>query len=1234
MEDKSKEDVRINAANSSDIVVDETKTTTEQSQDKEQPAILPTKAPEYVVGIGASAGGLEALEELFRAMPLQTGMAFIIIQHLSPDYKSLMNELLARKTDIPIHIAEDQMPVEKDNIYLLPPKKEMIVSNGKLLLTEREHSDTINMPINTFFRSLAETYQDKSIAIILSGSGSDGSKGIKLIHDSGGFVITQNLDCCKFDSMPRNANKTKCVDLSLPTDEIPDALIKYSKRTIKATQQIALGSLEANEGRFTDIIVLLNNRFDLDFSEYKPSTIVRRLERRLAMIQAETLKDYTNILLSDEEELEALYFDLLIGVTQFFRDPEAFQSLGQKIPDLLKTLQSESNEETRIWVPGCATGQEAYSLAMLIHDIFRQENILQSFKIFATDIHRNSIASAAQGIYTKSEIIGLHSPYKERYLKKLPSGDYQVIPEVRKTIVFAQHNLLKDPPFTKMHMVSCRNLMIYFNQAAQQRVFSLFTFALKNKGLLFLGSSESLGRHACDYQCIDSTHKIFQKNRESHQRPEFQLSSLESRQYRFTSAKRHSPPLSIKSKQAQEVLLQRYVPPSLLIDHNGDILHVFGNVGEMLKLDIGAANLNLRSMVSGPAKAVFTQMLNQVNKSYKPIRTRFVEGFIKYDRVDVEIRPLSDSSKDMDYFIVTLKQSNTVLDQQPEEETEEVNPNSTLAVRMRDLEEELLYTKESLQTTVEELETSNEELQASNEELMASNEELQSTNEELQSVNEELFTVNAEHQTKELERAEIEADEKSIVQVSGIGIIFLDENLHIRKFSDSAANLFNFKPSDYGRPFGAISGEGVQSILANINQVLTQGGIIEKEFIPEHGVIYQMRIHRLENLDENSHQQRGIILTFLNISKLYATQRSLARSESRFQAVLDALTDGYFEWDTVHSKLFLSHHCRQKLGYSNEEILTWQRLLEDDTNNVLSTLNKAYEQQSTLEILLPLRKYDRSLYWMLCKCHFSTQHQTDRDYGRLAGQLIDMQQYKRLEANMQHQVHELSRSNELLEQFAHIVSHDLKAPLRHSMHNLHFLNTAIEESNIPSIKTEAQSLNNNLHALQNLIDDVIRFSRFNSEKKKVATVDLNIVVDQAINLLAPSMSNKNFELHCDQLPSIAGDKNMLIHLFQNLLGNALKYNDKEKPKITIKHRLEDKYCFIQVQDNGIGFDPSLSENIFKPFKRLVTKSQYEGSGIGLSICKTVVEQHSGKISVDSTPGEGTIFTIQLPIDNQ
>ncbi|MCX4025745.1 PAS domain-containing protein [Endozoicomonas sp. SM1973] len=1191
--------------------------------------------PEYVVGIGASAGGLEALEELFQAMPLKTGMAFVIIQHLSPDYKSLMDELLARKTCIPIQIAENQMAVEADNIYLLPPKKEMIISNGKLLLTEREHSETVNMPINTFFRSLAESYQDKSIAIILSGSGSDGSKGIKLIHDSGGFVITQNLNCCKFDSMPLNANNTNCVDLSLAPNDIPDALIKYSQRTIKATQQIALGSLEANEGRFTDVIVLLNNRFDLDFSEYKPSTIVRRLERRLAMLQAETLKDYTNILLSNEEELEALYFDLLIGVTQFFRDPEAFQNLAKKIPDLLETLKAESNEEVRIWVPGCATGQEAYSLAMLMYDIFHQKNQVRSFKIFATDIHRNSIAIAAQASYTTSEVTGLSSYYKNRYLKKLPNGDYQVIPAIRKRIVFAQHNLLKDPPFTKMHMISCRNLMIYFNQVAQQRIFSLFTFALKNKGLLFLGSSESLGRHASDYQCIDSTYKIFQKNRDTQEHPDFNLGVLDSGQYKLKESKREHHPISIKSKQAQEVLLQQYVPPSILIDCNGNILHVFGNVGEMLKLDVGSASLNLRSMVSGPAKAVCIQMLNQANKTYKPICTRFVEGFAKYDKVDIEIRPLSNSSKDLDYFIVTLKQSNTVLAQQATAgtEAEEVNSNSSIAIRMRELEEELQYTKESLQTTVEELEASNEELQASNEELMASNEELQSTNEELQSVNEELFTVNAEHQVKELERAEIEADEQSIIQVSGIGILFLDEYLHIRKFSESAAKLFSLNNADYGRPLGAISGEIVQSLLTDISQVLNQGGVIEKEFSPEEGVVYQIRIHRLEQLDKTN-QQRGVILTFLNISKLYSTQRNLARSESRFQAVLDALTDGYFEWDTVQDKLFLSHYCRQKLGYSNEDTITWYNLLREDTNDVLNTLTEAYEQQKALEILLPLRKQDNNIHWMLCKCRFLAKQQTNQDYGRLAGQFIDMQQYKQLEVSMQHQLHELSRSNELLEQFAHIVSHDLKAPLRHSMHNLHYLNTAIAENDQPLIKKEVNSLSYNLHALQNLIDDVIRFSRFNSEKKKVATVDLNIVVDQAINILAPKITNKNFDLQCEQLPSITGDKSMLSHLFQNLLGNALKYNDKEKPEIIIKYRLEGKYCFIQVQDNGIGFDPNLSENIFKPFKRLVTKSQYEGSGIGLSICKTVVEQHDGKISVDSTPGKGTTFTIQLPLNSQ
>lgn len=1191
--------------------------------------------PEYVVGIGASAGGLEALQNLFACMPLETGMAFVVVQHLSPDYKSLMDELLSRKTLLPVSVAKNQVALMANNIYLLPPKKEMIVSNGKLLLTERDDGGAFTLPINTFLGSLAESYQEKSIAIILSGTGSDGSLGAPTVHDSGGFVIAQSPETCKFDGMPTSVINTSKVDLILPPGDIPEALVRYSKRTNKVTQQIALGSIDAEEGQFTDILMLLNNRFDLDFSQYKPSTIARRLERRLLLQKASNLKEYTKILLRDEDELETLYFDLLIGVTQFFRDLNAFERLRQEIKKLLSI--TNPSEEFRAWSLACATGQEAYTMAIMLYDTIETEQLEHNFKVFATDIHKHSIDIAAQGIYTLIELKGLSDYYREKYFKETAvSGRFQVIPGIRKKIVFAQHNILKDPPFTKTHLISCRNLLIYFNQSAQQRVLSLMTFSLKQKGLLFLGPSESIGRHGEEFKVIDQAHKIFRKTQETLRSPDFNLTGVRViKNLHFPTEVVAGRASSLKSNKALDVLLQRFVPPSLLLDSAGLVLHVFGEAGEFLMQDSGSPSLNLRSMVTGQAKAVITQMLSRVSKTHKPLLTRAVKGFARHDSVNVELRPLSDSPSDIEYMLVIFQ---LPVEKKILEPTDNDNAGLSLEVlnrgdgtsqHMAELEEQLKFTQESLQSTVEELETSNEELQASNEELMASNEELQSTNEELQSVNEELFTVNSEFQAKERERAEIAA----IIESSGVGILFLDECLTIRKLSKVAAEIFSLIDTDFGRAFSAIPSRLVQDVLSDIKQVLAHGSMMEREVSSHDGETYQMHLYRLEPLEENGNNQGGVVLTFTNISKLVSVQSNLERSEELFQNVLDTLTDGYFEWVIGEPSLFMSDDCLETLGYSNGQEVSWPVLLGEDSDTILSQFNEAKELDVGVEEILSLHCANGSIHWMLCKARFTSCTKNGKKVRRMAGQFIDFQGHKDLEHDLEVQMKDLARSNDLLEEFAHIVSHDLKAPIRHGLSHLRFLREALGKNDQKAIQDDVDALQKNLQVLQSMIDDVIRFSRVTSDKVNEKVIDLNEVVRDALGLLEVVIKNKGVHVQFDPLPIIVGDRSMLVHLFQNIFSNACKYNDKDKPEIKIDCEFKSINCIIKVHDNGIGFNVDYAKSIFKPFRRLVTKTQYEGSGIGLSICKTIIEQHNGDISVESKPGQGSTFFVTLPMQD-
>lgn len=1204
--------------------------------DPPQTATSPAIKPSYIVGVGASAGGLEALQMLFERMPRDTGMAFVVIQHLSPDYKSLMDVLLRKMTILPVCVAENEMELRADAVYLLPPKKEMIVASGKLLLTERQDTDTLNLPINTFLRSLAESYQERGIAIILSGTGSDGSEGIKLIHDNGGMVIAQTPESSQFDGMPKSAIATGRVDLTTEPSLMPDGLVKYAKRTSSVTEQLTGSHFDAEENRFSEIVILLNNRYGLDFSQYKPSTITRRIERRLN-IQNCKLREYIDILATNSNELDTLYRDLLIGVTSFFRDHAAFKSLRSELIRMLDRFADEP--ELRVWVAGCASGQEAYTLAMLFDDVIRKSNHKTRIKIFATDMHGNSIEHAAQGVYTEQELKGLNEDFIQRYfICKLKSKQYQVKPDIRRTIVFAQHNVLSDPPFTKLHLITCRNMMIYFNLTAQQRVLSLFTFALKRDGWLFLGPSETLGRHEHDFKCIDQIHRIFQKQRNSYPDPKlaFKPRTGQGRRHQSIIQPGGKNPLdmvaSARSKRGLEALLQRHVPPSVLIDDHGEVLHVFGAMGEFLSLDIGCASLNLPNLVGDPGRDVITQMIGRVKKTRKSVRASKIKGFVRHESVDIEVSPLSDGPEDVEFMLVSF----VAVAPKAEAESSPVELNlAQLSVgdsrRVRELEDELQFAKENLQSTVEELETSNEELQATNEELMAANEELQSTNEELQSVNEELLTVNAEFQTKERQRAEAEADERSIIEYSGIGIIFLDAQLNIRKYSHPAAELFQLSDGDLGFPFAATASAKVQHVLADLNHVLNEGGAIEKKLKAEAGQVHRIQIRRLESVDGASAAHRGVILTITNISKLHGTQQRLERSEERLQSVLDSLTDGYIEWTPGQDTPFLSASVLESLGYPGDDRVDWKRLLESDRKAVLDQFNAALKTGKKVELILPLRRADGERHWMLCKGVFLDQKQGDETIARFSGQFVDMQTFKQMEQDLHTQMKDLARSNEILEEFAHIVSHDLKAPLRHSGHSLRFLKEALDENDDQTAESELNNMFRHMGTLQSLIDDVIRFSRVSSEKKHETTVDLGDVIARVREILGPTIAERNITLHCDELPSVRGDKGMLSHLFQNLIGNACKYNDKETPLIEVSHQKIGGNCVIHVKDNGIGFDPTHAANIFKPFKRLVTQEQYEGSGIGLAICKILVEQHYGEIYVESAPGQGSTFTVKLPL---
>ncbi len=767
--------------------------------------------PVTIVGIGASAGGLEAIEAFFKAVPVDSGMAFVVIQHLSPDYKSLMVELLSRKTDIPVHRAEDGMLVEPNHIYLIPPKKNLTIFHGRLLLEDQKQREGINLPVDIFLRSLAEDQGENAVGVILSGTGSDGTRGVRAIKEWGGLVMVQDESTAKFDGMPRAAASTGVADFVLPPEEMPSQLLaclRHPYATRQERQQQALG----DETGLTRLFSLLRAKTRVDFTYYKPSTITRRIERRIAVTHVADLDAYVRHVEQTPAEIAALYRELLIGVTSFFRDPEVMANLQENV--LPELFDRASGRELRFWVAGCSSGEEAYTLAILAREVMETMGLARDVKIFATDIDRDAVARAGNGVYPESIAADLNSNLLGKYF--YCRGDrYQVARTIREMVVFAQHNLVKDPPFTRIDLVSCRNLLIYLQSNLQQRALDMFSFSLRPGGVLLLGTSETVGDMEDCFEPIDRKARVYrsmgksrvrglQNDGEMIPREEARLPLLATGYVR--AARTNTREQERLVTRLLDTLAASYVPLAVVVNEHLEILHTLGDPTGVFTLPSGRAVYDISKMVNRELAIPLATGIQKVFRTgeelvYSNVRLREADA-TRTMRLRLRLLPGRKSDEALVVvFFERIEESHAA----PGAAASEYDLNEETSQRLQDIEQELQFTRENLQATIEELETSNEELQATNEELLASNEELQSTNEELQSTNEELYTVNAEYQNKIIELTEAHNDVDNLLSSSRIGTLILDEDLCIRRYSPQAAEVFHLVESDIGRPLRHLS---------------------------------------------------------------------------------------------------------------------------------------------------------------------------------------------------------------------------------------------------------------------------------------------------------------------------------------------------------------------------------------------------------------------------------------------
>jgi len=850
-----------------------------------------------IVGIGASAGGLEAFEQFFSNMPPDSGMAFIVVSHLDPTHKSILGDLLKRYTNMEVFQAQDGMAVKPNCVYLIPPNRDMSILHGSLQLFEPAKSQGIRHPIDFFFRSLAEDQGEKAIGIVLSGTGSEGALGLKAIKGEGGLVLAQEVKSAKYDGMPSSAIATGIIDYVLSPDKMPAQLLNYIRRPYSRP----LLPVETPTGKSQDLLqkifVLIRAQTGHDFSLYKQNTILRRIEKRMAIHQIERLTDYVTYLRNNPAETEALFKELLIRVTNFFRDPNAFEVVKTKIlPLLLKNRPVDT--PLRIWVPGCSTGEEAYSLAIIVREYLQELKKNVKVQIFATDIDGTSVETARAGIYPESITVDVSPERLARFFVK-KGATYKVKEDIREMVVFAAQNLVKDPSFSRLDMISCRNLLIYLNSALQKKVLPLFGYSLKPEGILFLGSSETIGDHADLYSVLDKKWKLYKVKRSAGAPLPVAPRSAALRDIDDTvpqdpgPRKPGAPGIGALTEQ---LLLESYAPPCVIVDEKGDIFYVHGRTGAYLEPASGKARLNVVEMAREGLRlelrtALRTAVSRGKNVLVNGLHVKANGGFLT---VNLEIKYIKKPEHLQGLAMVVFHE---VLQTKREKPSQGKSlPRDKSNRHVAELETELKYTKEHLQSTIEELETSNEELKSTNEELQSSNEELQSTNEELetskeelQSVNEELLTVNAELQSTIDELMHASSDMNNLLSGTQIATIFLSNDLRLRRFTPAVADIISLIQTDMGRPVSDIALKlEYRELAQDANDVLRTLASREKEVRGDNGRSYLMRImpyRTVKNVID------GVVITFIDITEQKNTQEALRDALAFFEGIVETVRE-------------------------------------------------------------------------------------------------------------------------------------------------------------------------------------------------------------------------------------------------------------------------------------------------------------------------------------------------------
>ncbi len=1194
-----------------------------------------------VVGIGASAGGLGPISQLLSALPVDTGMAFVIVQHLSPRHDSMLAEILSRATSMQVLEVHDQPHIRPNCVYVIPPNRNMLINEGMLSLSARSAGP--HHPIDLFFTALSGTHAHRSIGVVLSGSATDGTAGLLAIKAAGGITFAQD-ESATHDGMPRSAIASGSVDFILPPAEIGREIGRIARQPyIVTTTDPPLQAPDELE----DVLAVLRQTIDVDFSQYKSATLQRRIHRRMTLRNFRGLSDYKTFLQQHPAEIESLYQDILISVTNFFRNSDSFEQLILQVFPRLFSERSP-DDPVRVWVIGCSTGEEAYSLAIALKEYAEREQRRVPIVVYATDLNEAAIQRARRGWYPKSIAHDVSSDRLRRFFYE-SDGGYCISKEIRELCIFARHNALADSPFSRMDLVSCRNVLIYLDTMLQRRILPVLHYSLKPTGYLFLGSSETITQKPELFTIEDAKHRIYSK-RLAAIRLDTRLavtrgSTVKVGLNESKKAQTSRDTNSAVPREAERVLLNRYAPAGVLVAEDGEVLQFRGDTAPYLSHPPGKATYKLFNMVREGLLVPLREALSQAAKTMtvvqeQRVRVRSSGGF---QTIRLSVIPVQQTGTTQRWYWVLFE---------PQHEQDAANEPSSAAVpstsaaqpsadatQIERLTRELTATREYVQAAVERHEASNEELQAANEEIQSANEELQSINEELetskeeiQSSNEELTTVNEELRNRNEELNRASADLNNIFGVVQLAILMVWRDLRIRRFTPLAEKILSIIPTDIGRPIGDIKLKlNVPDLPALISAVIDSIVPKEMEVQDAEGRWYLLRIRPYRTLEN---QIDGAVIVLVDIDLLKRGKELQDRQTRLLQQVQEAI----FAWEPNGSISYWNHGAQLLYGYGSEEVL------QRDQRELL----QLSDPQHYLDVLLDKGRWSGEL-------KHRTKHGKEiivesiqvliEEQGK---QLVlqtdrDITHRKELELNLQSHIEELAFADRHKNEFLAMLAHELRnplAPMRNAVQILKSPRATAEMSDHARALIERQIDN-----MSRLVTDLLDAARIARGLIQLRTqlLDLRSVVKREVDIARSAAESRNqiFSVAVPTEPVIVrGDATRLEQVLGNVLGNAIKYTPPGG-RISLTLGTASKSgnpgsteAILTIRDDGIGIAPQLLPRIFDLFMQADRSLAHAqgGLGIGLSLVRTLIELHGGSVSADSKGiNQGSEFVLHLPL---